>query len=134
MAVGHSAGGHLVLWLATRGLALDLVVPVAGVCDLVRADELGLGSGAVAALLGGHPVTDADPATLHDGPPGPRVVLVHGAADDTVPLELSQRFVARHPWAELVTVPGTGHFEFLDPREPAWQVLTSVIATGQTGA
>lgn len=134
VAVGHSAGGHLVLWLAGRGVPLDVVVSVAGVCDLVRADELGLGSRAVAALLDGHPATEADPMTLLAEEPGPRVVLVHGAADDTVPLELSQRFAVRHPWAELVEIPGVGHFEFLDPSSEAWQVLTRVVADGQTGA
>lgn len=128
---GHSAGGHLVLWLLTRSLpvAFDVVVPVAGVVDLVRADELGLGGDAVARLLDGAPVADADPMTLLGAAPSPRVVLVHGVADSTVPVELSRRFAAAHPWAGLVELPGVDHFEFLDPRDPAWAAVRTALGT-----
>lgn len=133
---GHSAGGHLALWLLSRPLPItfDVVVGIAPVADLARAQELDLGNDAVGRLLGAHPVTDADPMTLLTGPPEARVVLIHGTDDEPVPVELSRRFVARHPWATLTELPGVGHFEFLDPSTPAWaEVLTALDPTAGRG-
>lgn len=133
VVTGHSAGGHLALVLASRPVAADveLVVPLAPVADLVRADELDLDGGAVRLLLGDRPIEEADPMTLLGAPPPPRVVIVHGDCDDKVPVELARRFTVRHPWAELVELPGVGHFEFLDARSDAVRVLTDRLA-GQT--
>ena len=127
--VGHSAGGHLALWLLTRDLPvrLDTVVSMAGVVDLARAADLGLGDDAVAAFLDGADPGPADPLTLFDRAPAARVVLVHGDADDTVPVELSRRFAAAHPWAELVELPGVSHYAFLDPAESAWSVVRDLL-------
>ncbi len=57
VAIGHSAGGHLALWLATskRGIPLKGVVSLAGVADLKRAWELKLSDTVVATFLGGSP-------------------------------------------------------------------------------
>jgi len=126
---GHSAGGHLALWLLSRPLPVtfDVVAGLAPVCDLARADELGLGDGAVARFLGGAPLADADPMVLLRDAPGPRVHLVHGTEDDDVPVGLSRRFAAAHPWAHLTELPGTGHFEFLDPGTGAFRAVESAV-------
>jgi len=126
---GHSAGGHLALWLLSRPLPItfDVVVGIAPVADLVRARELNLGNDAVGRLLGGAPVTDADPMTLLAEEPSPSVQLIHGTEDEPVPIELSHRFTARHPWAPLTELPGTGHFEFLDPSTPAWAAVLAAL-------
>lgn len=136
VATGHSAGGQLVLWLASRPVAgtIELVVPLAPVADLVRADELDLDGGAVRKLLAGAPIAEADPMSVLDCRPSSAVVIIHGDQDELVPSELSQRFVAKHPWAELVDLAGVGHFEFLDPRGEVARVVTEVLATGQTGS
>jgi pimeloyl-ACP methyl ester carboxylesterase len=55
------------------------------------------------------------------------VRLIHGTDDDPVPVELSRRFTARHPWARLTELPGTGHFEFLDPATEAWAAVLAVL-------
>ncbi|MFF8814278.1 alpha/beta hydrolase family protein [Streptomyces pactum] len=98
VVAGHSAGGHLALWLAATGAAPgDRVVAVAPVADLARAHELGLSQGAVAALLGGPErvaglLARTDPVRL---PPAPvPVTVLHGTADPDVPVELSRRYVA----------------------------------------
>ncbi len=124
---GHSAGGHLALWLLSRPvpIAFEVVVGIAPVCDLVHADALHLGSDAVARLLDGAPITDADPMTLLVEPPSADVVLVHGTEDEPVPVELSRGFAAAHPWARPVELPGTGHFEFLDPGTAAFRAVES---------
>jgi len=127
LTLGHSAGGHLATWAAGRR---DARVPVtgavsqAGVLDLVRADELGLGGGAVAALLG-HPPTEDDAAydPYQQLPLEVPVRCVHGTADDVVPVEISQRYVAAASDAggdaRLTEVDGD-HFVVIDPASEAW--------------
>jgi acetyl esterase/lipase len=111
--VGHSAGGHLALLAADRpGVAK--VVSVGGLCDLARAHELGLSDNAVTLLLGGDLglLAEADPCNRV--PPPVPVTLLHGDADTHVPLELSRRYSDKSG-AELVVLPGIGHFEPVDP-------------------
>jgi acetyl esterase/lipase len=143
--VGHSAGGHLALWLASRGrlptgapghgeyLVPALVVAQAPVAALALGSVLGLGSGAVDAFVGGSPTSVperyavADPVAL--APSGVRTVLVHGAADDTVPLSQSHAYLAAAgPGCTLETVAG-GHYDHLDPTSPACEVLRTALAT-----
>ncbi|MGQ0774157.1 MAG: alpha/beta hydrolase family protein [Pseudonocardiales bacterium] len=145
--VGHSAGGQLAVWAAGRhrlpaGLpappgADPVVRPVgavsqAGVLDLVDGAQQGLGGGAVAGLLGGGPdaVPDryrlASPVAL--APLGVPVVCVHGIGDGIVPLRQSERFVAvAGGQTELVALPGVGHFELIDPSQPAWIVCRDAV-------
>jgi acetyl esterase/lipase len=141
VAVGHSAGGHLVGWLAARHrlpagapganprVRLKGAVPQAGVLDLADGAAQGLGAGAVDAFLGGKAaavperVAVASPIALL--PAGVEVICLHGDADDTVPIRQSERYVAAARAAgdpaRLVRLPGTGHFEVIDPADPAWR-------------
>ena len=154
-AVGHSAGGHLALWLASRHRAVQrsdgavgapvgdvpagpspsLVVAQAPLACLARAAAQALGGGAVLDLVGGTPeqVPDryavADPEALV--PTGCRSVLLHAAGDDVVPLAQSRSYVAAAGAAgddvRLEVVPG-GHFEHLDPRSQAGAALLRALA------
>jgi acetyl esterase/lipase len=143
--VGHSAGGHLALWLASRSrlpagavgagphVVPVLAIPQAPVASLVTASVLGLGGGAVDALLGGSPrdVPDryaiADPVALV--PSGVRTVLVHGTADPIVPLSQSEDYLkVAGPLCTLVKVPGD-HFTHLDPTSEAIAALRTALAT-----
>jgi len=136
IATGHSAGGHLVLWLA-RQAAVDLrcVVPLAPVADLRRAYELQLGNQAVRGLLGGSP-KDQPERYAAASPPDllplkVRQRLLHGVADNIVPISLSQQYVsaarAKGDDATLRELPGMGHFELIDPRSAAWPPLRDVV-------
>lgn len=128
ITLGHSAGGHLATWAAGR---TDPVVPVtgvvsqAGVLDLVRAHELGLGGGAVEALLG-HPPGPADATydPFQQLPLDVPVRCVHGTGDEIVPIEISERYVAAASDAggdaALTAVDGD-HFVVIDPGSDAWQ-------------
>ncbi|SEQ92227.1 alpha/beta hydrolase family protein [Streptomyces radiopugnans] len=126
---GHSAGGHLALWAASRGPVRCPVVAVAPVADLTRAHELGLSGGAVADLLGGEEhlaarLPGADPMRLP--PPDPRavpVVLLHGAEDADVPVGLSRRYAAARPGVRLAELPGTGHYAPVTPGTAAFGLL-----------
>ena len=149
VSVGHSAGGHLALWLAGRHglppghplhrpdpLPLRGAVSLAGVCDLRRGHQLGLGGGAVARLLGGGPraVPDryagASPAELL--PLGTPQVLVHGTADRVVPVEISRAYrdlaVEKGDAVELLELAGAGHFALIDPNSSAWPSVKGALA------
>lgn len=133
VAVGHSAGGHLALWLAAEGAA-DAAVALGGVCDLEDAFRAGLGGGAVAELLGGGPDEVREAYDLAD--PGGRLplgrpqVLVHGRADDRVPIEHARRYAAGAREAgddcRLVEV-DADHFAPIDPRSAAWRTIVDAM-------
>lgn len=145
--LGHSAGGHLVGWAASRERLPDGTVgaaPVvrpagtvsqAGVLDLVAGATANLGGGAVTDLLGGGPdvlggrYALTSPAALV--PAAAPVVCVHGDADTVVPLDQSQRYVraatdARAD-ARLRVLPGADHFALIDPADPAWSAVRSEV-------
>ncbi|MGD9955999.1 MAG: alpha/beta fold hydrolase [Candidatus Nanopelagicales bacterium] len=129
VVLGHSAGGHLALWAAAAAAAPGLVLTVAlgAVASLALAESADLGSGAVAAFLGG-PATgrpDLDPALLPT--PSSEVVLVHGAEDVVVPPEQAAAYAAAHPRARVVEVPGCGHFGVIDPESDAWHAVVGAV-------
>lgn len=133
---GHSAGGHLALWLANQAIAerptIDRVVGLAPVGDLQAAYAAGLGDGAVQALLGGRPedhperYAAADPAVRLAARPASEVVVVHAEDDDLVPIANSEGLVAQHTWIGLVRVPGS-HFGVITPHSAAWAAVVDAI-------
>ena len=140
--VGHSAGGHLALWLASRtagtpggprtGPEVAAVVAQAPVAALADGAREGLGGGAVLALVGGTPqevperYAVADPIALL--PTGVRTTCVHAAGDDLVPISQSEKYVtAAGSAATLETFDG-GHFEHLDPASSACVLMRDALA------
>lgn len=138
-AIGHSAGGHLGLWLAGRhrlpaGGALSVarreplplrgVVSLAGVCDLELMWQVRQVESPVAAFLGGTPAEQpgryalASPIRLL--PLGVPQVLAHGTEDENVPLAVSERYreaaAAAGDDVQMITLPGVEHFKVIDPR------------------
>ena len=130
---GHSAGGHLALWLATQAVPADRVVALAPVCDLREAVRLGLGSDAARAFLGDVDVDGVDPMVLLERRPAAEITIVHGAEDDVVPISLSRGLVDRYPWVQLVEVPG-GHFEVIEPGSVAWPAVIGALSGGLSGS
>ena len=142
VAVGHSAGGALALWLAHRSLAgdpwsqreplrLSGVVAQGAVCDLAAADRDHLGDGAVRDLFdGGPPDPAADPAAHL--PLRVPILLVTGERDDVVPPSQPAGFAARARAAgDDVTEwrdPTAGHFEHLDPTSACWHAVRDWLA------
>ena len=131
VAIGHSAGGHLAAWAATREaprVPLSAVVAQAGVLDLALAWELGLSDRVVDELLGGSPEAIADRYAAASPrarlPLGIPALLVHGGVDATVPPRMSREFAAAARAAgdavELHEEPGEGHDGHLDPENPLW--------------
>jgi acetyl esterase/lipase len=127
--LGHSAGGQLALWAASkRARAADRVVVVSPVADLERAHQLRLSNGAVSEFLGGEAeltglLPEADPMRLLPRVP---VEILHGTADDVVPPELSRRYA--NDWgARLHLLPGVGHYAPFTPGTPAFDVLAETL-------
>jgi acetyl esterase/lipase len=124
LVLGHSAGGHLALW-AGSAARVDAAVSLAGVADLAAAAHDGLGEGAALEFAGGTPAERPDTYALADPmrrlPPRVPTLLVHGDADDRVPVEQSRHYAAAAgEGCTLLELPGTGHFEPIDPRSNAW--------------
>ena len=124
VSIGHSAGGHLALWAGARGLVTHAVAQ-AGVVDLAEAARLRLSSGVVDELVPPELYPRTSPAAML--PLGVPQLLVHGEADDTVPVAMSRAYHAAAAAAgddvRLVTLPGVGHFEHLDPASDAWRAV-----------
>lgn len=119
VAIGHSAGGHLVLWAAATG-KVEKAVSLAGVTDLARAAREGIGANAAVEFAGPEPPAHADP--MRRLPLHVPVLLAHGTEDDRVPVDYSRAF-AEAAGAELLELPGAGHFELIDPRTPEWAAV-----------
>jgi len=64
-------------------------------------------------------------------PTGVPQLLVHGEADDRVPVEQSRRYAeaarAAGDPCELLVLPGVGHFEVIDPRTDAWARAAALV-------
>ena len=133
VTIGHSAGGHLAAWAATRRdptVAVTGVVSQAGVLDLRAAAADDLGAGATQAFLGGRP--DDVPerydmaSPVEHVPLGVPVLCVHGRADANVPFTQSEDFVAAAlaagDDAELEAVDGD-HFVVIDAASDAWTIV-----------
>jgi acetyl esterase/lipase len=126
LLVGHSAGGHLALWWASRARVAG-VVALAPVTDLSEAHRLDLDGGAVESLLGGGP--DEVPHRYAYATPSaiahPAVVL-HGRLDRQVPVQLSREWAATTgiPFIEL---PDIEHFGLIDPESSAWLTVVRTI-------
>ncbi len=132
VGLGHSAGGQLAGWLASRrGAPVPLtgVVLQAGVLDLARGSAEGLGGGAVDGYLGGSPTevpaayAQASPIALV--PLGVPTLCVHGTADGLVPISQSRDFsaaaLAAGDSCELQTFDGD-HFAPITVGSPAWDL------------
>jgi len=138
IAMGHSAGGQLALCLAAHEPSLKAVVSLAGVIDLQRAYQLHLSNDAVVEFLHGTPTEvpdhyrEADPMSSSIRT---TQYVVHGTADDVVPLAFSRDYVDRKSQrtgkdkedAHLLEIAGADHFDVIDPLSKAWKQVEQTI-------
>ncbi|WSQ10736.1 alpha/beta hydrolase [Streptomyces sp. NBC_01231] len=148
VVTGHSAGGHLALWVAARHLLpadapwridrpspLRGVVALAPIADFAVAEKLDVCGGACRQLLGGDEVFTerrpyADPALLL--PTGIATTIVQGRADGVVPEAVAEAYAdAAAKAGEVVGVTlleDVGHFPLIDPVADACAVVGEEIA------
>jgi acetyl esterase/lipase len=136
VAIGHSAGGQLATWLATREHArvrVSGVVSQAGVLDLRLGSELALSRGAVERFVGGPPAALPDryraASPAERLPLGVPLLLTHGGRDEVVPPLITHRFAAAAGAAgdqvDVVIEPREDHFGHLEPGNALWRAVTS---------
>lgn len=141
VALGHSAGGHLALWLAARPglpaaspfhprapLALRAAFSLGGLPDLEAAGTPPgdtCGPDVVARLVGhpspGRPNVYADTSPAVMTPPRLPVTLVNGSIDPIAPPAFAEAYSARMGGTpRRVVIPGAGHVELIAPGSRAW--------------
>ena len=144
MVVGHSAGGHLAAWAASRTARtpggapvtpLSSAVSLSGLLDLSAAALAPESAAPTVAFMGGTPTRAphryalADPALLV---PAACPVLACQAVDDqVVPPDQARRYVAAataaHGQARVVPLPGD-HFAIIDPETKAFPIIRGLVA------
>jgi acetyl esterase/lipase len=156
VVTGHSAGGHLALWVAAQpripaasalkrdqAVNFKAVVGIAAIPDLAhfaRAGAHACGDDTVARLVdaaartsaGGaasSPFRDTSPAEML--PLGVRQILIHGVYDGIVPPAIGLRYQTRAKEkgesVELITLENAGHFELIAPWTDAGKVVVEKI-------
>jgi len=150
VAVGHSAGGQLVQWIAGREriptsstlyradpLPVRNIVSLGGLADLRREAALIQSScGRASAQLAGtasarRPDVFADTNAADLAPNGSRTWLVTGALDTISPPRVAQDYAARvralGDRAEVVILPEASHYDEVAASSPAWPQVLRVI-------
>ncbi len=147
VALGHSAGGHLALWLGARHrlpqtsplyvpdpLPIDHIVGLGGLPDLeavAASPDNGCGTAVIDRLVGAGRARFADTSVPHLLPLGVPQDLVNGREDRIVPYRMATDYVAQASAAgdtvRLHTIAGTGHVELIAPGTAAWAQARSLV-------
>ena len=147
IAVGHSAGGHLALWLAARhklpqssrlhiegALPIQGVTALAAVADPTLAFEQGLCRDALPAVMGGRP----QDVPIHYQHGSPQALLplaapqthILGSEDAKIMNNVRPYIAAARALGdevELIVLPQVGHFEIVATTSSAWQTVQTAI-------
>ena len=150
VAIGHSAGGHLALWLAGRPrlparsplrsgnpIPIRTVVSLGGLPDLeeaARPPGTGCGTEVVARLTGGR---FDDTSVPRLAPLGVGQVLINGLQDRIIPTAYAEGYArpmrAAGDRVRVRMIDRTGHVELISPGTAAWAAAVEEIekALGQ---
>ncbi len=147
VAMGHSAGGHLALWLAGReritqaselyvasALTIKGSIALGGISDLLSS-ACGGASGAIIdkAELGDQSLTERlkNTSPIHMLPIEKPTVLISGERDNIVPPALSDAYTAAAQLAgdnsEHIVIREAGHFYLIDPLQLDLEMLDDTI-------
>lgn len=150
VAIGHSAGGHLVQWLAGRErvppsspvydanpLRVHEIISLGGLADLqTQAARIANVCDASTEQLAGRPsasrtdvFSDTSAAALI--PNGSHTVLINGALDSISPPDVATDYAHRArragDSAETIVPPGASHFDEVAATSPSWKLILPVI-------
>jgi acetyl esterase/lipase len=144
VAIGHSAGGHLALWLAGRPrlpadsplrsadpLPIPTVISLGGLPDLeeaARPPGSGCGTEVIARLTDGK---FADTSVPRLAPLGVRQILINGLQDRIIPTSYADGYAAPMRAAGddvgVRMIDRTGHVELIAPETAAWAAAVEEI-------
>lgn len=151
VAIGHSAGGHLALWLAARQgaffgqpftnsviLPISTVISQGGLPDLeagMQREGHPCGTDAPRLMLGDQPELTSPPRMDHSIA---RQILVNADRDRIAPPTYAAayreaivaRSVTDYADVQLVTVPDEGHVELVTPGTASWDRQVTLIEEG----
>jgi acetyl esterase/lipase len=150
VAVGHSAGGHLAQWAASRHrlpagspayrsapLAIPQVISLGGLADLRNEEALIKSScerdmvqlAGVASAARPDIFSDTSPAEMM--PAGIRTVLVTGELDTVSPVRVAEDYARRAraagDAADVVVLPNASHYDEVAATSPAWKLVYAEI-------
>ncbi|MCY4536828.1 MAG: alpha/beta hydrolase [Chloroflexi bacterium] len=149
LTVGHSAGGHLALWLAGRhkappasplyaadSLPIAGAVTLAPIADIGFAVEKKLSSDALLLVMGGSPALA--PANYDAGSPSELLPLgrpqahIVGTEDVGIMNNVKHYLAAAASagdQAQLIEVPRVGHFEIVSTGAQAFRIVRETISS-----
>ncbi len=144
IAIGHSAGGHLALWLANRPMlpknealrgenpvVLDLAISQGGLPDLregATRDGHPCGTDAPQQMSGTN-LTLTSPPEMVVGKA--RQVLFHNSEDGIAPPRYARDYIdalaRKDTKVELIETPAEGHVELIAPESKSWAKQRALI-------
>lgn len=151
VVLGHSAGGHLAMWVAARSrlpkdspLYISDPLPISGVINLAGTADMEAfipfemsccGSAVVERMLGGtrakFPERYLQSSAIHMLPLGIPQIIVWGEQDTCLPASLGENYTEAAKQAGdsvlFLTFPALGHFEIASYLWPTWPVIRSGI-------
>lgn len=151
VAIGHSAGGHLALWLAGRNrlpegsplrtgrpIHLARVISLGGLPDLeaaARPPGSGCGTEVIARIAGAtspaRPNRYADTSVPRLAPLGVAQVLINGRQDRIIPTAYAEGYArpmrAAGDDVRVRMLDRTGHVELVAPETAAWAAAVEEI-------
>lgn len=150
VTVGHSAGGHLALWLAGRRnlprghfarrnpLPIHAAISLGGLQDLELAERppgSGCGAAVIGRLIGralpGRRDPFADTSVPRLGPLRIPQVLINGNQDRIIPTHFAEDYARRMRAigddVRVRTFDATGHVELVAPESAAWAAAAEEI-------
>ncbi len=143
IAAGHSAGGHLALWLGARHkfkknsqfartepVHLQGILALAAAPDLAMLHEKNVCDGVIDKLMGGSPQAQAERYALGSAselvPLGIAQLLVIGDLDKNWRAVGEQYYATALAAGDDVTIvraQESGHFEMIDPDSRSWKLV-----------
>jgi acetyl esterase/lipase len=143
IVIGHSAGGHIALWIASRGklkpesvlytenpLMIRGAISLAGIAN-VTATNTACGNEAI-NIIGANTVTRlGETSPLHMLPIGVRTILMSGRSDNIVPssigIEYNRKAMELGDDSKHYDLEGMTHFDLIDPARTDWVLYQSAM-------
>ena len=149
VATGHSAGGHLALWLAGRKklpassplrvpnpLPIAAVVSLGGLPDLEETSRIENGCGNEASSTLGKP-NYSETSVPRLAPLGVPQLLINGLQDRIIPTRMATSYQRRMRAAadevDVRWVDRTGHVELISPGTDSWAVTVDALVRALRG-